>query len=218
MSMNFNVIRDSFAKIAPKAPFFMNQFYKNLFQMYPISRELFQSVDMEKQKKQLTNALVFVVQNLENSEALVAALKDMGRRHAGYGVKEEGYNWVGGALMKTLEEYFGNEWTEEYRTNWEAALMFIARTMIEGAKDAPIKEVRSEAMVKNKDETPAPVSEPVSIPQEPPTHQPHRSSAQHAPVVEMEDFRLQAREWARKVIQEEFDSELKKFMQKMKSA
>lgn len=212
MSMNPNVIRDSFANIAPKAPFVMNQFYKNLFQMYPLSRELFQSTDMEKQKKQLTNALVFVVQNLENTETLMPALKDMGRRHAGYGVKEEHYNWVGSAMMKTLADYFESFWNDELKTNWEEALKFIARAMIEGSRDFVPKS--NESVAKD----PVPHQE---VPQEPPTYRgPGVADTATNPVseVDLAEFRQQARDWAKKIIKQEFESEMTKFLEKLKSA
>ena len=46
--------------------------------------------------------MVSAVENLNNLEAIVPAVQDLGRRHAGYGVQDQHYDSVASALRWTL--------------------------------------------------------------------------------------------------------------------
>ena len=51
--------------------------------------------------------------SLNRLDALVPVVEDLGRRHAGYGVKDEHYDSVGAALLWTLERGLGKAWTPQ---------------------------------------------------------------------------------------------------------
>jgi hemoglobin-like flavoprotein len=63
-------------------------------------------------------------------------VKSMGRRHAGYGVRDEHYDTVGAALLWTLEQGLGSAFTPAVREAWTAALGVLAVTMKDAAKMA----------------------------------------------------------------------------------
>ena len=88
---------------------------------------------MAKQKKQLLSALVFVVENLRNPEAIIKALKGMGARHVKYGALPEHYPLVGNSLLKTFGQYLGSDWTDGTKQAWVDAYGLITNVMLDGA-------------------------------------------------------------------------------------
>ncbi|MDD0853905.1 globin family protein [Halobacteriovorax sp. GB3] len=133
MSINIQMIRESFDVARPIGMEVVSKFYEFLFQDYPQARPLFENVNMEAQKKQLLGALVLAVDNLDNPEKLRDYLLKSGKRHVGYGVEEDHYPLVGQTLLKTFAHFFQDKWTNELQNEWIKVYEFIANTMIEGA-------------------------------------------------------------------------------------
>ena len=63
---------------------------------------------------------------------------NLGRRHAGYGVKDEHYASVGAALLWTLERGLGAAWTPELAAAWVAAYTTLSQFMIGEAYGRPV--------------------------------------------------------------------------------
>ena len=82
----------------------------------------------------LTQALVAVMDHLEDSPWLVNTLHALGARHVAYGVRDEMYAWVGDALLTTLREVAGPAWNAELEQAWSDAYGAIAGLMQEGAR------------------------------------------------------------------------------------
>jgi hemoglobin-like flavoprotein len=135
MSLDIQVIRDSFAQAAPIADQVADKFYEFLFSDYPAAKPLFENVNMANQKKQLMAGLSRTVELLDRPEELTKYLKASGQRHVKYGTKEEHYPLVGNTLIKTFAHFFGDAWTPELQQQWLWAYEFIANTMIQGAKE-----------------------------------------------------------------------------------
>ena len=133
MSLNIELIRESFEKAKPIAGEVADKFYEFLWGDYSQSKALFEGVNMDKQKKALIGSLVFIVDNVDNAEKLVPYLHSMGERHTAYGTQKEHYAWVGQSLLKTFAHFFGEDWTKELEGEWIKAYNFIAETMMEGA-------------------------------------------------------------------------------------
>ena len=129
MTLQVQLLRDSFELAKPIADQISQKFYELLFQDYPQAQGLFQQVDMEKQQKALIRSLVFIVDNLENSDRLVAFLQGMGQRHGKYGVEDEHFEWVGTTLLKTFAYFFKDKWTDDLQQAWADAYGVIANTM-----------------------------------------------------------------------------------------
>jgi nitric oxide dioxygenase len=66
-------------------------------------------------------------------------VRDLGRRHAHYGVEPEHYATVGAALIWTLEQGLGPDFTLATRRAWIAAYSLLAWTMI-AAAEAELRE------------------------------------------------------------------------------
>ncbi len=64
-------------------------------------------------------------------------LTALGRRHGGYGVVDAHYTTVAEALLWTLEQGLGDDFTLETRSAWVAAYALMATVMQQGAREMP---------------------------------------------------------------------------------
>ncbi len=133
MSLNVELLEQSFELVKPKADEFVASFYNNLFTDYPASKPLFEHSNMASQQQMLKGALVMVVENLRQPEVLSKSLKGLGARHVKYGALPEHYPLVGNSLLKTLGQYAGNAWTPDLKAAWTDAYGAISELMLEGA-------------------------------------------------------------------------------------
>jgi len=67
--------------------------------------------------------------------AIVPVVRELGIRHAAYGVKPEHYDTVAGALLWTLEQGLADAFTPEVKAAWTEAYMILAETMKEAAAE-----------------------------------------------------------------------------------
>jgi len=127
-------MRANFAKAAAtgdEAPLY---FYSHLFLSHPETRALF-PVSMAHQRDRLFGALGDVVARVDDLEALVPILQQLGRDHRKFGTVAAHYPAVGGSLLATLE-HFDDEWTPELAKDWTEAYTLVAEVMIEAADSA----------------------------------------------------------------------------------
>jgi hemoglobin-like flavoprotein len=128
------LIRASWAAVEPIADTAASLFYGRLFELDPALERLFRRTDMAAQRKVLMQTLAVVVKSLDRLDQIVPAVQALGRRHAGYGVREAHYDTVGAALLWTLEQGLGEAFTPQVREAWTAAYGTLASVMIEAAK------------------------------------------------------------------------------------
>ncbi len=128
-------IRTSFAGVVPIAEDAAALFYARLFELDPELRPLFRG-DLKVQGRALMGMLRVVVDGLDRLDQLVPAVQALGRRHAGYGVRDEHYATVGAALLWTLEQGLGDAFTPETRSAWAIAYGVLATTMQQAAGGA----------------------------------------------------------------------------------
>ena len=81
-------------------------FYDRLFALDPAVRPLFKG-DMREQGRKLMMMIGTAVAGLSDLPRLVPAVQSLGKRHAGYGVRDAHYDSVGLALLKTLRQGIG---------------------------------------------------------------------------------------------------------------
>jgi hemoglobin-like flavoprotein len=70
---------------------------------------------------------------LSRPERIMLAVRQLGERHAGYGVEPRHYELVGTSLIWTLEKCLGEAFTPEVKAAWWATYSFLAGTMQEAA-------------------------------------------------------------------------------------
>ena len=68
---------------------------------------------------------------------------DLGRRHAHYGVTDSHYDTVGAALVWTLEQGLGSDWTPEVKAAWHGAYSVLAGVMRGAAREADRTDIRT---------------------------------------------------------------------------
>jgi hemoglobin-like flavoprotein len=130
------LIQASFAKVLPIADTAAALFYGRLFDLDPTLRPLFQG-DMREQGRKLMTMLRVVVNGLHRLDQLVPAVQELGRRHAAYGVADEHYDTVATALLWTLHQGLGDDWTPNVEAAWVVAYTLLADTMKAAAAESP---------------------------------------------------------------------------------
>jgi hemoglobin-like flavoprotein len=123
-----SVVQETFAQVAPSADTAAALFYGRLFELDPTLKELFK-VDMREQGKKLMQMIGLAVSKLDALDELVPAVQALGRRHAGYGVKDVDYDTVGAALLWTLQQGLGPAFTPEVKSAWTTVYGLLASTM-----------------------------------------------------------------------------------------
>jgi hemoglobin-like flavoprotein len=133
------LIQDTWTQVVPIADQAAAIFYQRLFEIDPSTRPLFRSTDMAQQHKKLLQILGIAVSSLDNLGALGKTVEDLGRRHAGYGVKDAHYDSVGVALLWTLEQGLGSAWTPEAAAAWKEVYGFLSSIMRQAQQEATAK-------------------------------------------------------------------------------
>jgi hemoglobin-like flavoprotein len=126
------LVQTSFKKVIPIGDTAAQLFYGRLFALDPSLEPLFTG-DMKEQGRKLLGMIGLAVTGLNDLPALVPAVADLGRRHAGYGVKSEHYDTVGAALLWTLEHGLEDAFTPDVREAWTAVYGLLAGTMRQAA-------------------------------------------------------------------------------------
>jgi hemoglobin-like flavoprotein len=126
------LVQDSWARLAPIETHAAALFYNRLFTTDPKLQALFKG-DIGEQKRKLMTMMGVAVNGLGRLETLAPAVRDLGRRHAEYGVQTQDYDTVGAALLWTLEQGHGQGFTPKLKEAWTAAYTILATTMQQGA-------------------------------------------------------------------------------------
>lgn len=122
------LVQQSFAKVEPIADQAAALFYQKLFELDPSLKPLFKG-SIEEQGKKLMKMIGLAVRGLGRLEDLVPAVQNLGERHTAYGVKDADYDTVGSALIWTLEQGLGPDFTADCREAWLATYTLLADTM-----------------------------------------------------------------------------------------
>lgn len=74
-----------------------------------------------------------IVGRLQQFHELTEDIRQLGIRHAGYGVKVAHYSIVGDTLLWTLEQGLGADWNEEVKESWASCYKMLSAIMIEAS-------------------------------------------------------------------------------------
>lgn len=122
------LVQTSFEKVVPIAGAAADLFYGRLFEIAPEVRPMFPQ-DMTQQKAKLMTMLGTAVTNLHRLDEILPAVKALGERHKGYGVTTAHYAPVGAALLWTLEQGLGPDFTPEVKDAWTETYTALAGVM-----------------------------------------------------------------------------------------
>jgi len=128
------IVQETFEKVRPISETAAELFYKRLFELNPSFKALFKG-DMKRQGRMLMQMLDFAVKGIDEPVTILPTIRDLGKRHVGYGVKEEYYSTVGEALLWTLEQGLGPDFTPEAKEAWAAAYKLLSDVMKDAARE-----------------------------------------------------------------------------------
>jgi hemoglobin-like flavoprotein len=123
------LVRESWDRFAPIAEQSAGFFYQKLFELDPEAQRLFAKTDMKLQGRKVMQMFAEIVHTLDQPQALITEVADLGRRHVHYGVQDSQYDSVGTALLWTLECGLGPGFTEEVRDAWTEAYLLISAVL-----------------------------------------------------------------------------------------
>jgi len=129
-------IEANLALVAERAPDVVARFYARLFQQHPELTRLFGRRTAAAQEKMVLDAIVAVVDHMDDPTWLESTLRPLGAKHATYGVTAAMYPWVVEALVETLGEVSGSAWNAAVEGAWVSALVAVGSEMMAGAREA----------------------------------------------------------------------------------
>ena len=110
-------------------------FYDTLFEAHPeLTQTIFKNTDKKEQALRLMPMIDAAVGILDSPDKLVPVLRQLGERHAGYGVEDCHYAPVGSALLATLKAGLGDKLTADHAAAWARIYGVIETEMKAGAK------------------------------------------------------------------------------------
>jgi nitric oxide dioxygenase len=133
--IQIQLVRDSWARVLPIQAAAADLFYARLFELAPETRPLFKR-DIHAQGAMLMKMLDTIVASLDRLDTLLPVAGQLARRHVGYGVQPQHYDIVGTALVWTLEQGLGQDFTPQVRQAWLSAYSTLACAMQDAAADA----------------------------------------------------------------------------------
>lgn len=130
-----NLVKSTWAEVEPIANTAAAMFYGRLFELNPELRSLFKS-DMTEQGKKLMQMIAVAVNNLHQLDQVLEPVQALGRRHVEYRVEDKDYDTVGSALLWTLEQGLGDQYTPDVEQAWTETYITLANVMKAAAKKA----------------------------------------------------------------------------------
>ena len=129
-----DLVKTSWDKVKPISETAAELFYGKLFEIDPSLKSMFPS-DMTEQGRKLMAMINTAVNALDKLESIVPAVQDLGKRHVDYGVTDAMYDSVGEALIWTLGQGLGEEFTDDVKAAWVETYTILATTMKEASKE-----------------------------------------------------------------------------------
>ncbi len=130
MSLNVDLLENSFRLFSPHKKSMVKAFYDRLYTTYPEIRGLFKNDD----SSSLINSFEFVVEHLRQEDVLVPYLKKLRDQHVRDNVRQEDYPKVGQALLDTFEEFGGEIWSMQLKKEWQVCFEWIGQVICEKQK------------------------------------------------------------------------------------
>lgn len=134
-SEDIAMLDESLRLLGPRTERMVEYFYASVFLEAPELRSLFPAA-MDQQRDRFFRALTGAVRHFAEPERLLPMLHRLGRDHRKFGVRAEDYDVVGAALVSTLRRFGADIWVPELEAAWTRAYAIMARTMLEGAREA----------------------------------------------------------------------------------
>lgn len=133
-----SLVHTSWRNLFPHAVKFTKTFYDRLFEIDPELKFLFEK-PMHQQLQKLFSALGLIVKELDNLDALTPVVRQLAVDYVKYGVKEKDYDSIGVALLWSLRQNLGEDFTKATKEAWIIAFTTLSSTMKTTAREAANK-------------------------------------------------------------------------------
>jgi hemoglobin-like flavoprotein len=123
-----SLIRTTFAQVKRNKTNFGKLFYDRLFAIAPDTRPLFKG-NLDAQVHKLMDSLAIIIGSADSGPTLASILQNLAVRHVTYGVHDKHYDKVGEALLWTLQQELGDDFTPKVRDAWASLYVSVATAM-----------------------------------------------------------------------------------------
>jgi hemoglobin-like flavoprotein len=123
-----SLIRATFARLKRNKTNFGRLFYDRLFAIAPDARPLFKG-NLDAQVHKLMDSLAIIIGSADNGPTLASILQNLAVRHVTYGVRSKHYDKLGEALLWTLQQELGDDFTPKVRDAWASLYVSVATAM-----------------------------------------------------------------------------------------
>lgn len=113
-------------------------FYSRLFSYNQSLRKMFPG-NMNQQYQKLMSMINTIIARLDKLDELNGEIAAMAHRHIHYGVRPGHYKLVGNALLWTLKQGLGRDWTPEMENAWTKCYVLLSGIMISATEKSPIQ-------------------------------------------------------------------------------
>ncbi|MEJ8810865.1 adenylate/guanylate cyclase domain-containing protein [Variovorax ureilyticus] len=107
---------------------FTQDLYRRLFELAPAAEGLFRG-DMDSQGQMLAHMMQFLVHAMSRPEIMALGLRDLGRRHEGYGVAAGYYPAFRQAFLESAREILDERHTAQVEKAWADTIDMIIESM-----------------------------------------------------------------------------------------
>ncbi len=137
-SQQIDRLQHSFKELSSRSEEFGKLFFARLFTKQPMLRALLPRDEWQR-THDLLGGLGIVVKNLHKLDAISHTLMDFGARAQRSGIMPMHYGLAREALLDTMHDLLGPQWTEELDADWTEALNAVSSVLILGAGRARAK-------------------------------------------------------------------------------
>ena len=131
-----SLVKESFGLVAKiPAEAVGSLFYTRLFEIAPEVKPMFRNADIPEQSRKLLSMLSYVISKLDTLDTVLEDVAKLSQRHVKYGVQDYHYEKVGEALLWTLEQGLGKNWTEDTKEAWIACYTLLSGAMKEMSQE-----------------------------------------------------------------------------------
>lgn len=126
-------IHQSLEQILRSKSGFGQSFYEVFFSRYPHVQQHFDGVNLQRQALLLTMALIVIERYFyEPFPATEQYLQYLGTRHNEWEIPRELYPQWKDAMLTTLEQFHGDDWSEDLGRQWSEAIGRATELIFEG--------------------------------------------------------------------------------------
>jgi hemoglobin-like flavoprotein len=130
MTQQAELLRNTLEIVLAADDTFPARFYERLFAAHPEVQPMFRSHSPGAQRKMFAQKLVAIVDHIEDPQWVDRELGALASAHVGYGVTPEMYGWVGEALIATMAEACGEQWSAEAEHAWHVAYARLTQAIL----------------------------------------------------------------------------------------